>query len=244
MRFTKSASDLVDIVLRTLAVAAFIWFCPVQGAVSNATNEPRAETPVSKLTGAAVKTRCADLVRKFKDQVKSNGPLTAGMYQIVVSIAEEVKTNLPDGDIDSHNQKVMQDLLALWTTAENSDDGMKALIASLVARNKRLIDPYLQHIGLGIAMYARGHQEMMPPSLDVLVGVFVQTDGVLTDPASGNRFVYIGQGKKWDDNNDLIVAYSPIDYDGHEVLFNNGSVQHMGSDAFTQLLERQTKTAK
>lgn len=209
---------------------------------------PNDETPESKLTGAVVKSQCADLVLKFKNHVKPNGPFTTEMYQSLVSITEEVKTNLPDGELDSDNRKVMQGLLAVWTSAQNSDDGMNALIAWLVANDKRLMNARsnLKQIALAIAMYADDHQGMMPPSLDVLVGNTLSTDKVLTDPLSGKRFVYVGQGMKWSDeiNLDLIVAYSPIDYDGREVLFNDGSVRHLSSDAFIKILERQTKTAK
>lgn len=132
--------------------------------------------------------------------------------------------------------------LATGRAALANKDEIKALLQLATSYRAKMrrhdTQANLKQIGLGIAMFADVHNGMTPASLDQLVGSFISTNYAyfLTDLLSGQRFVYIGQGKKWQDDPDRILAYTPVDLDGREVLFNDGHVQHLNAVEFKRAL--------
>jgi prepilin-type processing-associated H-X9-DG protein len=95
----------------------------------------------------------------------------------------------------------------------------------------------LRQIGLGLAMFADQHGGQLPPTVDELVPNLISDGRVLLDPQSGEKFVYVGAGRTWQDGGgDNVIAYSPIDRNGRNVLYSDGHVQWMSSQQFSDAL--------
>jgi prepilin-type processing-associated H-X9-DG protein len=101
----------------------------------------------------------------------------------------------------------------------------------------------LKQIGLGLAMFAEQHEGKLPATIDELVPSLITNGRVLLDVQSGEKFVYIGAGRTWQEGGgDNVVAYSPVDMNGRNVLFSDGHVQWISSSQFNEKMSR-TMTA-
>ena len=93
----------------------------------------------------------------------------------------------------------------------------------------------LHQIGTAAEIVAGQNNGRLPSSLDALTNEFLPSQ-VLTDPASGKRFVYAAAG---DNLNELqsnnIIAYSPLSRDGSAVLFADGRVEFANRARFSEL---------
>ncbi|HUJ70987.1 MAG TPA: hypothetical protein VLZ30_02005, partial [Verrucomicrobiae bacterium] len=101
----------------------------------------------------------------------------------------------------------------------------------------------LRQVGLSLSMFADQHGGQMPNSLDELVGNMAGNDRILRDVETGDRFVYLGAGRKWQDlGGDGVVAYSPTDLggQGRNVLYSDGHVSFQSEASFNELLQRTT----
>lgn len=93
---------------------------------------------------------------------------------------------------------------------------------------------HLKQIGLAAQMAAGENAGRLPVSLDELTNQFV-SDKVLTDPETGQPFIYVAGGKKLDGlSSNAVLAYSPVEKKGRAVLFADGRVEVVGG---TQLAE-------
>ena len=94
---------------------------------------------------------------------------------------------------------------------------------------------HLQQIGQAVQMAAADHNGRLPATLDALTNT-LGTDKILTDPESGKPFVYAAGGRTLDGLRDGdVLAYSPEDKKGREVLFADGSVQRFEREKFSEL---------
>jgi type II secretory pathway pseudopilin PulG len=98
----------------------------------------------------------------------------------------------------------------------------------------------LKQIGLSLAMYADQHAGQLPGSLDELKGI-AGDEAIFRDVSSGDRFIYLGAGRKWQDEGGRhVLAYSPREQDGgRNVLFSDGSVQWISNNQFNEALSGQ-----
>ena len=78
----------------------------------------------------------------------------------------------------------------------------------------------------------------LPARLEDLKNELGNSDKVLVDPESGERFIYVGADKNADNPN-AIIAFSPWGQNGRAVLFGDGSVQQMSSVQFAEAEARE-----
>jgi type II secretory pathway pseudopilin PulG len=99
----------------------------------------------------------------------------------------------------------------------------------------------LMEIGTAVRMFADDNNKRLPASLDELTNE-LQLDlinTIFTDPQNGQRFVYVGSGKKLNDlQSNSILAYSPTDKKGRAVLFADGRVEVINGPRFSELTNR------
>jgi hypothetical protein len=96
----------------------------------------------------------------------------------------------------------------------------------------------LKQIGLATQIAAEENDGKLPASLDVLTNQLV-SDKILTDPDSGEKFIYVAGGKKWDDlSSNSVLAYSPENKNGRVVLFADGEVERLNDAQFSGLTNR------
>ena len=94
----------------------------------------------------------------------------------------------------------------------------------------------LKQIGLSAKVFANQNGDRFPVSFDEMMNE-IGSQKVLIDPDSGLKYVYVGVGKS-EEHSDAIIAYSPVDVNGRNVVFADGSVQMMSSEAFSKALQR------
>ena len=87
----------------------------------------------------------------------------------------------------------------------------------------------LKQIGLAAKVFANDNAGRFPDSFDEMVNE-LGSEKILTDPDSGARYVWVGAGKP--EHPDSILAYSPTDINGRNVVMGDGSVQQMTSSSF------------
>ncbi len=95
----------------------------------------------------------------------------------------------------------------------------------------------LKQIGVAVRMFADDNGRY-PSSFDEMHNE-LGTDKITIDPGSGQRFVYVGAGKK-DGDPDAIIAYSPTDQNGRAVAFADGHVDSLTSSRFEEVLQRES----
>ena len=93
----------------------------------------------------------------------------------------------------------------------------------------------LKQIGLGARVFANDNADRFPDSFEEMANE-LGTDKILTDPDSGERYVWVGAGKP--NHPDAILAYSPVDNGGRNVAMADGSVQMMSSSTFAQAQQK------
>jgi hypothetical protein len=99
----------------------------------------------------------------------------------------------------------------------------------------------LKQIGLAALLFAN-EKGRLPGNYNEMM-TELSSDKVLRDPQSGERFVYVGTGKRVDDPR-MILAYSPVDINGRNVVFADGSVQQMSSAQFAEALQRDAEAMR
>jgi prepilin-type processing-associated H-X9-DG protein len=100
----------------------------------------------------------------------------------------------------------------------------------------------LKQIGLAARMFAGENAGRLPNSLEEMMNE-LSSDKVLRDPQTGEHFVYVGAGKRADDPR-MILAYSPVDINGRNVVFADGSVQQMSSARFAEAMQRDAEAMR
>jgi prepilin-type processing-associated H-X9-DG protein len=98
---------------------------------------------------------------------------------------------------------------------------------------------HLKQIGTALALFGEERQNILPDTLHELVQKGYLPEHILIDPETGEPFVYVGAGKVWQSTtaSDEIVAYSPRDTGGHNVLFIDGHVEWLTSEAFAKAMK-------
>jgi prepilin-type processing-associated H-X9-DG protein len=97
----------------------------------------------------------------------------------------------------------------------------------------------LRQIGTALRIWSQDNGDRFPTNLwPDAANELGQSPAVLTDPDSGEPFVYVGAGKKADDP-DAILAFSPVDHNGRNVLFGDGNVRAMTSEQFAEAQTRE-----
>ncbi|HKX62496.1 MAG TPA: hypothetical protein VJS65_11640, partial [Verrucomicrobiae bacterium] len=100
----------------------------------------------------------------------------------------------------------------------------------------------LKQIALAAMMFANDNGEQLPPNFEAMRKE-LNTDKVLIDPQTGERYIYVGAGKRVS-HPQAIIAYSPVDIGGRNVAFADGSVQQMSSAEFAEALQRDAELAR
>ncbi len=97
----------------------------------------------------------------------------------------------------------------------------------------------LKQIGLAVRIFSGDNSDRLPASFEEMKSE-LGTDKVTYDPATGQRYVYLGGGMS--ENNlkpDSVLAYSAPDQNGRSaVLFADGSVETTSAQRFAELSQR------
>jgi|GEM_PF-348564 len=93
----------------------------------------------------------------------------------------------------------------------------------------------LKQIGLAAKIFANDNADRFPDSFEEMANE-LGSDKVLTDPDSGERYVWAGAGKP--EHQDAILAYSPVDQNGRNVVFGDGRVEQLSSSGFAAAQQR------
>ncbi|NBV25645.1 MAG: hypothetical protein EBS05_27545, partial [Proteobacteria bacterium] len=88
----------------------------------------------------------------------------------------------------------------------------------------------LKQIGLAAMVFANDNADRFPDNFEEMMNE-LGSDKILTDPQSGERYVWVGAGKP--EHGDAILAYSPTDNGGRNVVFGDGHVEQLSSSGFT-----------
>jgi hypothetical protein len=100
----------------------------------------------------------------------------------------------------------------------------------------------LRQISLAAKIAAVDNSGRLPATLDELTNNQLLSENILTDPASGQRFVFAAGGKNLDSlSSNAVLAYSPEDKKGRAVLLADGSVRMMSQQQFDDLDQRALK---
>ena len=100
----------------------------------------------------------------------------------------------------------------------------------------------LKEIGTGFRLWSGDNGDRLPASLDLIRSELGNSDQLLIDPETGQRFIYVGAGKTMGDPN-AIIAYSVPGPNGNVVLLGDGSAQQMTSAQFNEALAREASSA-
>ena len=92
----------------------------------------------------------------------------------------------------------------------------------------------LKQIGLGAKVFANDNAGRFPDNFEEMPNE-LGSDKILTDPESGERYVWVGAGKP--EHGDAILAYSPVENNGRNVVFADGKFGVPGTDLRLDLLE-------
>jgi hypothetical protein len=164
------------------------------------------------------------------------------------AIGDRQTADLPDGALGPGTLTAKSDLLQLLTAAEQSEDGMKALIKwiedGIMRERRREMLDRLKQVFMAVYMYADSHDGALPASFEVLLGQELKDDRILINPFSGKRFVYIGAGQRLTADHEIMIAYSPGDGNGCTVLYGDGSTASLTIEHFTQALKVQQERAQ
>ncbi len=95
----------------------------------------------------------------------------------------------------------------------------------------------LKQIGVAVQVYASENSNRFPAQIEQAKAYYGNSDRVLHDPETGEQFTYVGAGKN-PGNPNAVIAYSPVDQNGRNVLLGDGSVQYMNSSHFAEAMEK------
>jgi type II secretory pathway pseudopilin PulG len=97
----------------------------------------------------------------------------------------------------------------------------------------------LKQIGLAARIFSGDNGDRLPVSFEEMKNE-LSTDKVTYDPATGQRYTYLGGGMSLDSlKPDSVLAYSTLDEKGRcGVLFADGSVQTVNAQKFAELSQR------
>ncbi|MEN9574713.1 MAG: hypothetical protein RL514_2568 [Verrucomicrobiota bacterium] len=93
----------------------------------------------------------------------------------------------------------------------------------------------LKQIGLGARVFANDNADRFPDNFEEMMNE-LGSDKILTDPDSGERYVWVGAGKP--EHGDALLAYSPVDNGGRNAVFADGSVRQLSSSDFAQAQQK------
>lgn len=112
---------------------------------------------------------------------------------------------------------------------------LPALSKAKMKSQKAVAMSQLKQIGAAVELAAADNNGKLPATLDALTNGLVSRE-TLTDPVSGQPFVYVAGGKVFDElSSNSVLAYSPADKKGRAVLLADGSVRAMTAGQFEQL---------
>ncbi|MEI8289254.1 MAG: hypothetical protein WCH99_07255 [Verrucomicrobiota bacterium] len=97
----------------------------------------------------------------------------------------------------------------------------------------------LKQIGLAVRIFSGDNNDRLPASFEEMKNE-LGTDKVTYDPATGQRYTYLGGGQSLNNlKSDSVIAYSTLDEKGHcSVLFADGSVEMASAQRFAELSQR------
>lgn len=96
----------------------------------------------------------------------------------------------------------------------------------------------LKQVGVAAQLAADENHGRLPASLDALTNELVSAK-VLTDPQTGESFIYTAGGENLDGlSSNAVLAYSLADKKGHAVLFADGRVEVVNGDRLSELTNR------
>lgn len=94
----------------------------------------------------------------------------------------------------------------------------------------------LKQIGLAAKVFANDNAGRFPDSFEEMANE-LGSDKILTDPETGERYVWTGAGKP--EHPDSVLAFTPADVNGHRnVALGDGSVQMLTSQGFAEALQK------
>ncbi|MEQ2007631.1 MAG: hypothetical protein ABMA26_12605, partial [Limisphaerales bacterium] len=86
----------------------------------------------------------------------------------------------------------------------------------------------LKQIGLAAQNFAAANADRFPDNFEEMQNE-LGSEKILSDPASGERYVWVGAGKPM--HADTLLAFSPVEDNGRSAVFGDGSVRQLsGSD--------------
>jgi len=93
----------------------------------------------------------------------------------------------------------------------------------------------LKQIGVAIQTAAAENNGRLPATLDALTNGLA-SEKTLTDPASGQRFIFAAGGQNLDElESNAVLVYSPAEKKSHAVLLADGSVQTVSVEKFDEM---------
>jgi len=96
----------------------------------------------------------------------------------------------------------------------------------------------LKQIGLAARQFALDNNDRLPTSFEEMMNE-LNTDKITYDPATGQRYIYLGAGFSLDElDPQSIIAYSPLRDGKCDVVLADGSVQGMTAAAFGEASQR------
>jgi type II secretory pathway pseudopilin PulG len=97
----------------------------------------------------------------------------------------------------------------------------------------------LKQIGLAVRIFSGDNNDRLPASFEEMTNE-LGTDKITYDPATGQRYTYLGGGQSLDSlKPDSVLAYSALDDKGRcAVLFADGSVETASAQRFAELSQR------
>ena len=97
----------------------------------------------------------------------------------------------------------------------------------------------LKQIGLAVRIFSGDNGDRLPTSFDEMKNE-LGTDKITYDPATGQRYVYLGGGQTLDSlKPESVIVYSALDEKGRcAVLFADGSVEMATAQRFAELSQR------
>jgi len=100
----------------------------------------------------------------------------------------------------------------------------------------------LKNIGLAARIFATDHDGKLPPDFNAMRSE-LSTDRILVHPTTGEAYTWVGAGKS-EAQPDALIAYGPVVEGQREVLFADGSVQHVTSVRFDELLAKELTASR